>query len=75
MCEDEQRDNTYGCDKCGMRFDWDTEIIWITSAYGVCSECYDKMSTDEKNVIRISNGDEPFYGNESSIKAKPMKVR
>ncbi len=54
-------DNTYGCDKCGGRFDWDTEIIWITSSYGVCKECHNKMSVEEKNAIRLANGDEPIY--------------
>ena len=53
-------DNTYGCDKCGERFDWN-DIIWTTSSYGVCEECYGRMSVDEKNEIRISNGDEPIY--------------
>lgn len=56
-----EEDNTYGCDKCGRRFDWEREIIWITSSYGVCKECYDKMTSDEKNAIRLANGDEPYY--------------
>ena len=25
-------DNTYGCDICGKRKDWDKEIFWITSS-------------------------------------------
>ena len=43
-------DNTYGCDKCGERFDWN-DIIWITSSYGVCEECYGRMSVDEKKTF------------------------
>lgn len=41
----------YGCDICGERKDWDTEIHWITSSYGVCDECYDKLSKDD--IARI----------------------
>ena len=39
--------NDYGCDICGKRKDWDKEIIWITSSYGICDECYDKLSKEE----------------------------
>lgn len=37
----------YGCDICGERKDWDNEIHWITSSYGVCDECYEKLSKEE----------------------------
>lgn len=40
-------DNTYGCDICGERKDWDNEIHWITSSYGVCDGCYEKLSEEE----------------------------
>jgi hypothetical protein len=40
-------DNTYGCDICGNRKDWDEEIHWITSSYGICDGCYDKLSETE----------------------------
>lgn len=40
-------DNTYGCDVCATRKDWDKEIHWITSSYGVCDECYDKLTEEQ----------------------------
>jgi hypothetical protein len=40
-------DNTYGCDVCGKRKDSDNEIYWITSSYGVCDECYNKLDKEE----------------------------
>ena len=46
------KDNTYGCDKCGERKDGDKEIIWITSSYGICEECYKKLTEEEKEKIR-----------------------
>ena len=47
---------TYGCDGCGNRFLWDTEIIWLTPCYGACSACYDKLSEAEKEKIEIEFG-------------------
>lgn len=38
---------TYGCDICGGRFDWEREILWISSSIGVCQDCYDKYATDK----------------------------
>lgn len=32
---------------CGDRFDWDTEIIWVTSSFGLCERCHDKLSQEE----------------------------
>ena len=40
-------DNTYGCDICGERKDFDKEINWITSSYGLCDECYNKLNEEE----------------------------
>jgi hypothetical protein len=45
-------DNTYGCDICGDRKDWDYGIVWITSSYGVCYECYKKLSREDIEKIR-----------------------
>ena len=45
--EDIKMDNTYGCDLCGKRKDWDTEIHWITSSCGVCDECYSELSEEQ----------------------------
>ena len=45
-------DNTYGCDMCGERKDYDKEIIWITSTYGVCEDCYNKLTNEDKDKIR-----------------------
>ena len=44
--------NTYGCDICGTRKDFDEEIIWITSTYGVCEECYNTLTNEDKDKIR-----------------------
>ena len=44
--------NTYGCDICGARKDYDEEIIWITSTYGVCEECYNTLTNEDKDKIR-----------------------
>ena len=38
-------EDTYGCDICGKRGDWDGGIVWVTSEVGVCNECYDKLAT------------------------------
>lgn len=45
-------DNTYGCDICGARKDYDKEIIWITSSYGVCEKCYNTLTNEDKDKIR-----------------------
>lgn len=45
-------DNTYGCDICGKRKDWDYGIVWITSSYGVCYECYKKLSREDIEYLR-----------------------
>lgn len=45
-------DNTYGCDICGDRKDWDKEIIWITSSYGVCEGCYNRLTNEDLDNIR-----------------------
>ena len=45
-------DNAYGCDICGKRKDWDYGIVWITSNYGVCYECYKKLSREDIEKIR-----------------------
>ena len=44
-------DNTYGCDICGESFDWDDGIVWLTSSFGVCDECYSRLSQEEKERI------------------------
>lgn len=43
----EEKENTYCCDKCGNKKDFDKEIVWITSSYGVCEECYQKLTEEE----------------------------
>lgn len=42
----------YGCDICGARKDYDEEIIWITSTYGVCEDCFNKLTNDDLDKIR-----------------------
>lgn len=49
--ENEYYDNTYGCDKCAKRKFWDN-INWITSSYGLCPECYDKLTPEEIEELR-----------------------
>ena len=44
--------NTYGCDICMTFKDWDTEIIWITSSYGVCEKCYNKLTKEQLEELR-----------------------
>lgn len=38
--------NDYGCEICGECKLLD-DIVWVTSSYGVCKECYDKLSNNE----------------------------
>ena len=45
-------DSTYGCDICGKRENWDYGIVWITSSYGVCPECYNKLSREDVEYLR-----------------------
>jgi hypothetical protein len=45
-------DNTYGCDICAKRKDQDYGIVWITSSYGVCLECYRKLSREDIEYLR-----------------------
>ena len=45
-------ENTYGCDVCAERKDFNNEIIWITSSYGVCADCYDTLSEEELEELR-----------------------
>jgi hypothetical protein len=42
----------YGCDICGVRKDYDEEIIWLTSTYGVCEDCFNKLTNEDLDRIR-----------------------
>ena len=44
--------NDYGCDKCCERFDFDKEIVWVLSSYGLCYNCYVKTSEEDLKKIR-----------------------
>ena len=44
--EDFYYDKCYSCDDCGDRHFWE-DIIWITSSYGLCETCRDKLSDEE----------------------------
>jgi predicted SprT family Zn-dependent metalloprotease len=48
----ETKEYTYGCDICGERKDWDKEIIWVTSSYGICKKCYQKLTEEELEILR-----------------------
>lgn len=41
----------YHCDECGAEKDWDYEINWLTSSYGLCDECYNKLTEEEKEEL------------------------
>jgi len=43
----------YGCDICHERKHWDDEIIWLTSSYGLCEKCYDSISEEEREELRV----------------------
>lgn len=45
-------EETYGCDICGERKDYDEEIIWLTSTYGVCEDCFNKLTNEDLDNIR-----------------------
>ena len=51
-------DNTYGCDICGDRKDWDYGIVWITSSYGVCYECYKNLVEKTLNILEKNMNEE-----------------
>ena len=42
---------TYGCDLCGRECDWDNDIYWLTSSFGVCEDCYDKIPENIREKI------------------------
>ena len=42
----------YSCDICYTMKDWDNEIIWITSSYGVCEKCYNELTKEQLEEIR-----------------------
>lgn len=51
-CMAEMNDKTYSCNGCGQRLDFDRDVIWVTSSYGLCEKCYDKLSEAELEKIR-----------------------
>ena len=51
-CNKDDYQNTYGCEICGDRKDFDKEIVWITSSYGVCEKCYEKLTSEEVEKLR-----------------------
>lgn len=52
---EETRALTYGCDLCGERKNWDEEIVWLTSSFGVCGSCYEKLSEKEKERLILEH--------------------
>lgn len=40
----------YHCQKCGNPKDGDSKIVWLTSSYGVCFDCYFKHEHEWKNM-------------------------
>lgn len=41
----------YGCDMCGTRKPWD-DIIWLTSSFGLCEECENTLTEEEKERLQ-----------------------
>lgn len=39
----EKEKYTYCCNICGEEKDWDEEIIWLNSSFGVCEHCLNKI--------------------------------
>ena len=39
----DEEEYLYGCDICGERKDCASDIVWLTSSFGVCQDCYDKI--------------------------------
>lgn len=52
---EETRALTYECDLCGERKNLDEEIIWLTSSFGVCGSCYEKLSEEEKERLILEH--------------------
>ena len=46
-----QTDYTYHCDICSSEKNWDTDIHWLTSSYGICDECYQSLSEEERDKL------------------------
>ena len=46
----------YHCDICGEEKDWDTEIHWLTPAYGLCDKCYQSLTEEEKALVMEYDG-------------------
>lgn len=42
----------YGCDICSEAKLWDKEIVWLTSSYGLCQNCYDSLTEREREALR-----------------------
>lgn len=61
---EEDLDNTYGCDKCGKRVN-DNDVHWFEECQvGLCDDCYDKLSSEEK---------EKLYAGDVSVIEKPVE--
>lgn len=43
---------SYGCDICCGRYIFDN-INWITSSFGVCDNCYNKLNKKDKERLAI----------------------
>ena len=43
-------EDSYSCDICGKRHKWD-DIVWLSSSYGVCEDCVDKIPDDIRQKI------------------------
>lgn len=46
---------TYGCDLCGERRDFHQGINWLTSSFGICDQCYEKLSEEEQERLRAEH--------------------
>lgn len=44
---------TYSCDECHEQKNWDEEIIWITSTYGLCHKCHSTKTEKELEELEL----------------------
>lgn len=45
----------YGCDTCNKRlYNDDGNLIWVTTGFGLCTDCYNKFTRDELDLIEVA---------------------
>ena len=49
--------DTYHCDICGEQHQWE-DIVWVSSSFGLCQDCYCKLPTHIKEKMIDENFDD-----------------